>query len=507
MKLHTFYENILKSFSIRISESGFLQYKSGDEYIDITRRKGMAVGLPTEDNLKNLYVLEKNGKYTPAYLIFNPLSEQATEDGISLDILMDCVKATFMTALKVFGELLFVVYNNPKLQSDLPMAINEFIAEAKDSNIPGMKSNGKAIDDTTSNNWDKLVMSYITNLDRPLLQLVIPRTKKASDKESNTREARLTCPMWMDIQEALDNISNASDEEQKEKVIVNGVKLRYKDLKIFNDALKTFMVGANEKGAVVAGTRDTEAPGFIALMSLFHNLMTVLNSYLESMSSADPVAAQSAQCEINYNLSDLENAPTVFKKELLLIPNENEVNMGSSVVNNQKGVNLNVSNLHPYVQSAVQETQAQQEEVMATVQQDVPRDGMAALLGRNSFNQAIVGTYQGVRVGQPYMGQQMVAQPVVMQPVMADTTMQQSTAPKMVSKLNPQYNTAAANQELMRQQFAAQQQQAMQQPMMMQPVQPYPQMVQPMMGQPMMAAYPQMQQGMVASPYGNPYFR
>ena len=311
--------------------------------------------------------------------------------------------------------------------------------------------------------------------------------------------------MWMDIKEALNNISNASDDEQKEKVLVNGVKLRYKDLKIFNDALNVFMVGANEKGAVVAGTRDTEAPGFIALMSLFHSVMSVVNGYLESMSSADPVAAQSAQCVIDFNQPDIENAPTMFKKELLLIPNENEVNMGSSVVNNQKGVNLNVSNLHPYVQSAVQETQAQQEEQLAAVQQDVPRDGMAALLGRNSFNQAIAGTYQGVRVGQP-MVQPMVQQPMVMMPpVMADTTVQQPTAPKMVSRLNPQYNTQAANQELMRQQMVAQQQQAIQQPVM-QPLQPYPQMVaQPMVMQPM-AGYPQMQQ-MVVSPYGNPYLR
>jgi len=233
--------------------------------------------------------------------------------------------------------------------------------------------------------------------------------------------------------------------------------------------------------------------------------MSVVNGYLESMSSADPVAAQSAQCVIDFNQSDIENAPTMFKKELLLIPNENEVNMGSSVVNNQKGVNLNVSNLHPYVQSAVQETQAQQEEQLAAVQQDVPRDGMAALLGRNSFNQAIAGTYQGVRVGQP-MAQPMVQQPMVMMPpVMADTTVQQPTAPKMVSRLNPQYNTQAANQELMRQQMVAQQQQAIQQPVM-QPLQPYPQMVaQPMVMQPM-AGYPQMQQ-MVVSPYGNPYLR
>ena len=503
MKLHTFYANILKSFSIVISDEGFLQIKQGDEYVDLERRKGMRVGLPTEENLKNLYRVGPNGKYIPSYLIFNPLSEQATEDGVSLDILIDCVKANLMAALKVYGELLFVVYNNPKLQSDLPMAINEFIAEAKDDTIPGMKSNGKAIDDTTASNWDKLTMAYIRDPERQLLQLTVPRT----DKESNTREARLVCPMWSDIKEALNSIANASDEEQKEKVIVNGVKLRYKDLKIFNDVLTTFMVGANAKGAVVAGTKDTEAPGFIALMLLFHNLMTVINDYLESMANADPEAVQGVKCIIDFNASDIENAPMTFKKELLLIPNENEVNMGSSVVNNQKGVNLNVSNLHPYVQSAVQETQAQQEEQLATVQQDIPRDGMAALLGRNNMGQAIMGAYQGVRVAQPMMGQPMVGQPIITQPVMTDTTAV-NTAPKMVSRLNPQYNTQAANQQLLREQYAQQQAQ----PMVMQPMQPYPQvipqpmMVQPMVGQPMMQAYPQMQ-GMPMSPYGNPYIR
>jgi hypothetical protein len=508
MKLHTFYANILKSFSIVISDEGFLQIKQGDEYVDLERRKGMRVGLPTEENLKNLYRVGPNGKYIPSYLIFNPLSEQATEDGVSLDILIDCVKANLMAALKVYGELLFVVYNNPKLQSDLPMAINEFIAEAKDDTIPGMKSNGKAIDDTTASNWDKLTMAYIRDPERQLLQLTVPRTKKASDKESNTREARLVCPMWSDIKEALNSIANASDEEQKEKVVVNGVKLRYKDLKIFNDVLTTFMVGANPKGAVVAGTKDTEAPGFIALMLLFHNLMTVINDYLESMANADPEAVQGVKCIIDFNASDIENAPMTFKKELLLIPNENEVNMGSSVVNNQKGVNLNVSNLHPYVQSAVQETQAQQEEQLATVQQDIPRDGMAALLGRNNMGQAIMGAYQGVRVAQPMMGQPMVGQPIITQPVMTDTATTVNTAPKMVSRLNPQYNTQAANQQLLREQYAQQQAQ----PMVMQPMQPYPQvipqpmMVQPMVGQPMMQAYAQMQ-GMPMSPYGNPYIR
>lgn len=501
MKLYDFYANILKSFNIKISDTGFLQYLSDGEYIDLTRRKGMAIALPTEENLKNLYVLDNNGKYTASFLIFNPLSEQAAEDGVSLDILKDCVRIAFMGALKVFGDLILVTYNNPKLQADLPMAINAFIKDAKDSTIPGMKSGGKAIDDTTIAKWDKLVNAYMTNYENPLFQLVIPRTKKAADKDSNTREARLTCPLWNDVREALETISNASDEEQKEKVEIQGVKLRYKDLKIFNDLLTVFMVGANEKGAIVAGTKDTEAPGFIALMLLFHNTMTVINGYLESMREADPVEADGAKCVIDFNAKDIETAPLVFKKDLLLIPNENEVNMGSSVVNAKKGTNLNINNLHPYVQSAVESTQSQQEEI-AVVQQDVPKDGMAAILGNNraGLNQLIHGAYQGIRVMQPTM---QMYQPQVAQPVMADTTTSNSAAPKMVSRLSPQYNSQAAAQTL-----AAQNMQQMVQPqpmMMQQPIYGYSQsqmMQQQYMGQPMM-----MQQPMVASPYGNPYFR
>lgn len=500
MKLYDFYANILKSFNIKISDTGFLQYLSNGEYIDLTRRKGMSIGLPTEENLKNLYVLDNNGKYTASFLIFNPLSEQAAEDGVSLDILKDCVRIAFMGALKVFGDLILVTYNNPKLQADLPMAINAFIKDAKDSTIPGMKSGGKAIDDTTISKWDKLVNAYMTNYENPLFQLVIPRTKKAADKDSNTREARLTCPLWNDVREALETISNASDEEQKEKVEIQGVKLRYKDLKIFNDLLTVFMVGANEKGAIVAGTKDTEAPGFIALMLLFHNTMTVINGYLESMREADPVEADGAKCVIDFNAKDIETAPLVFKKDLLLIPNENEVNMGSSVVNAKKGTNLNINNLHPYVQSAVESTQSQQEEI-AVVQQDVPKDGMAAILGNNraGLNQLIHGTYQGIRVMQPTV---QMYQPQIAQPVMADTTTTSSTAPKMVSRLSPQYNLQAAAQTLAAQNM---QQVVQPQPMMIQqPVYGYPQpqmMQQAYMGQPMM------QQPMVASPYGNPYFR
>ena len=500
MKLYDFYANILKSFNIKISDTGFLQYLSNGEYIDLTRRKGMSIALPTEENLKNLYVLDNNGKYTASFLIFNPLSEQAAEDGVSLDILKDCVRIAFMGALKVFGDLILVTYNNPKLQADLPMAINAFIKDAKDSTIPGMKSGGKAIDDTTISKWDKLVNAYMTNYENPLFQLVIPRTKKAADKDSNTREARLTCPLWNDVREALETISNASDEEQKEKVEIQGVKLRYKDLKIFNDLLTVFMVGANEKGAIVAGTKDTEAPGFIALMLLFHNTMTVINGYLESMREADPVEADGAKCVIDFNAKDIETAPLVFKKDLLLIPNENEVNMGSSVVNAKKGTNLNINNLHPYVQSAVESTQSQQEEI-AVVQQDVPKDGMAAILGNNraGLNQLIHGAYQGIRVMQPTM---QMYQPQIAQPVMADTTTNSSTAPKMVSRLSPQYNSQAAAQTLAAQNM---QQVVQPQPMMIQqPVYGYPQpqmMQQAYMGQPMM------QQPMVASPYGNPYFR
>lgn len=502
MKLNDFYTNLLKTFSIRVTESGFLQCKNGEDWVDITRHKGKGVALPTEENLKDMFTLDNNGKYVPKFLIFNPLAEQASEDGVGLSILQDCVKINFSLALPVFGKAMLVTYTSPSLQENLPMAIIDFISEAKDKNIPGMKANGRAVDETMIASWEKLILSYVQSIDKPLFNLVLPRTKKATDKNSNTREARLTCNLWVDVKEALQAYETSTEDDKAKKIEVNGVKLRYKDVKIFNDILTVFMVGANEKGAIVAGTKDTEAPGFIALMLLFRNTMGVISSYLESMYNSNPNEIKDIKIDFTFNSSDIEQSTTIFKAELTQVPTEKEVDLATDVSNAKKGMNMNLNNIHPGLQSAVEQTTVEREAAVQGVKQDVGLSATDMLLrGRNAmFGNTGMMPFNGQPAMAPVM---QPVQPMTqnVQPVMAPTTA--PVAPKMVSVLNPEMNTPEANQMLMARQAAAiqpqVQQQFYQQPMMNQMMYQQP-MMQPMMG------YPQPNPGMM-NPYGNRYFQ
>ena len=262
------------------------------------------------------------------------------------------------------------------------------------------------------------------------------------------------------------------------------------------------MVGANEKGAIVAGTKDTEAPGFIALMLLFRNTMGVISSYLEAMYNSNPNEIKDIKIDFTFNSSDIEQSTTIFKAELTQVPTEKEVDLATDVSNAKKGMNMNLNNIHPGLQSAVEQTTVEREAAVQGVKQDVGLSATDMLLrGRNAmFGNTGMMPFNGQPAMAPVM---QPVQPMMqnVQPVMAPTTA--PVAPKMVSVLNPEMNTPEANQMLMARQAAAvqpqMQQQFYQQPMMNQMMYQQP-MMQPMMG------YPQPNPGMM-NPYGNRYFQ
>lgn len=497
MTLIQFYKSILKPLNIEVSDTNFLQIRNGETLVDLTRRKGMLVSLPTKENLEKMYVRDDSGKYKPEYLIFNPLSEYSYEDGVGLEIIRESIIIGLSGALHGFGNLLLLTYMDSKLQGDLPIELNEFIASAKDSSIVGMKASGKAVDDTMISTWNKLIDSYIRSIEKDLFTLLIPRTKSGSNK--NTREAKLTCSLYEDLLEA---------EIGEDKVKINGINIRPKEVKIFRDILKLFMVGANEKGLIKVGTEDVDAPGFVVLFKLLDSIMTKVNRWVASMSLADTVIATDSIIEFDIKMEDILNAASIYKQELLLIPNENEVNIGSDVANAKKGVNLNLNNLHPTVQKALTEPQV--------LQPDRPKDPMDALLnknrGLNQFGQPMMQQMipmQNIQAQQTnmwmrsMMGQsQQVVQPVMQQPIMQQhplapnmvpnqmgaqvigqpmmpvqnmtvpqpmvTTVQSTlvnTAPKMVSRLTPGLNDPSSMAVYQQEQMMKQQQLAQQQPM------------------------------------------
>lgn len=442
MKLNQFYIDLLESFGFHVNDNGFLQIKIDGEYTDVTLRKGYRIAIPTESNLDKMYVKDGNGKYSKSYLIFNPLSEQVSEDGVGLDLLLASTKKDLVATFTLLGHLMLLTYNNIKLQQDLPMTLNNFIADAKDSSVPGMKSTGKPVDTISIKKWEKLIGSYIKSTDVDLFNLILPRTKRHAVKDSNTREAKLTLTLWNDLKE---------QKEAEGNVLVNGVNLRPKDIKVFTDICSLFMIGADNKGVVTIGTKDTEAPGFIALMKLRHHIFSKTNRFLTAMKDADPIAVNENIIDLDIPLSEIKGASQRFKKDLLTIPNEHELNLGANMANGKKDINANIQNVHPALRKAV--TNTREEESISALQEDTPKDGMQALLNNKNKmfmqSQMMQGMMQPMNMGMG-MNMGMVNNQSYMHQSPVSVNSNTSGRPKMVSRLSPQYNSPASNEMVMR---------------------------------------------------------
>ena len=434
MNLNEFYTAVLESVRILTDEHGFLQVVKGDEKVYLTKRKGLKVALPSKENLDNIYIADSTGKFKQQYLIFHPLSEDSSNNGIGLDLLIEHTKAEMELGLIGLGTLLLVTYMNPKLQSDLPYEVNEFIVNAKDKTIVGMKVNGKAVDDTMLATWQKLTLAYFKSVEKSLLTLVVPRTKKNINKDTNTREARLGSDLLFDL---------LQHEGTEEKVVLNGVSVRPKEVKIFTDILKFFLLEPNEKGNYVVGTKDLNAPGFIAIMTLYTNIAANINRSALSLEQADPTIAKDIRIPLQIDSLGIEQAYHTYKKEIIAIPSEEEINLGASMANGKSGVTQNTNNLHPAVANAVAQP--------ATFQPDKPADGMQAMLmGRErQIEQAMLQQNQFARSP---LGSNTIILPQNVNNTMASQPVQQGG---MVSVLNPSYNSYATNQMLQSQTTSA----------------------------------------------------
>lgn len=433
MKLIEFYTAVLDSIRVSVDENGFLQITKGDEKVYLTKRKGLRVALPTKENLDKIYAAGPDGKFKQQYLIFHPLSEDSVGNGVGLDLLIEHAKTEMELSLIGLGTLLLNTYMNPKLQSDLPYEINEFIVNAKDKSIVGMKANGKAVDDTMVSTWQKLTLSYFKSVDKSLLTLVVPRTKKNINKDTNTREARLGSDLLFDLQEHIGT---------EEKVTINGISVRPKEVKIFIDILKLFLIEPNEKGTYIVGTKDLNIPGFIATMLLYTNIVSNVNRSALALEQADPTVAKDIRIPLLIDKDSILQAYETYKLEIVNIPTEGDINLGTSAVNGVNGVNTSLNNLHPAVATAINQQQ------VATFQPDVPKDGMQALLASRDAQMQQMMNMQNQMLSHPG-GINGIALPQTVNNRLANVNMQPAQATGgMVSVLNPQYNSYATNQVL-----------------------------------------------------------
>lgn len=442
MTLIEFYKNVLKSLGLVVeNEYIYVKDTKGNKIPLVSEQKQMV--LPTRKQLNSLLEEDEDGEVKVTKLPYNPLNEDVVKgDTESLKKTKLIVERQIGHGIAAVGELLLKLASNPALQKKTNMEINKFltaISEAKNANIKQL------VDDTSISKWIEIYTNSLKKTNG-MVKIYLKKSGVSAGVKYN-RLAVMDSEVYNEIKEA------TKDGE------VYGVKLRNKDIIIFRIIFEYLLPEMNTESCVELGSNDNESPAFIALYRLYLQTYTRLNRVATLIKNVDLETADSVIKELPIEEDDLLSL-NMFKQELCLIPNENDLTrskINTSKIPGMDGSVFNqVSNTNkPHPTTAVDYNQP-----------DPNEDPQQAALKKILGNATPVVPIRNVALQQQQYPQQM-QQPMYQQQMM----MQQPMMPQQQMYQQPMYQQPMFQQ---------------QQPMMQRPIQMggYPQQQQPFYQQP-----------------------
>lgn len=309
MTLVDFYRQVLSSLKLT-EKDGYMYVGSGDGLIPLLAEKKQFV-LPTKERLKDLLDQDEDGNAIVARLPYNPLNEDVVKgDTLSLQRTKTYVEKRLGHAIARVGEALLSLASNKKLQTKTNMEINMFLSQLNEANGPNIK---QVVDNTSIEKWASIYANSLKEKEVNMVDIYLNKAGVSEGVKYN-RLAVLNSPIY-DI---------LVDEKTTKDTPILDVKLRNKDLIIFRLMIKYLLEGLNENNCIELGSNDNDSPAFIALYSLYIKLMTRLNKLMKSLLTVDKTLEEDI-VDLPISVEDLADLK-VFKSELVLIPNENDLN-------------------------------------------------------------------------------------------------------------------------------------------------------------------------------------
>lgn len=309
MTLMEFYRKVIENVGLYISSNDMIIPDEDDT--TPVMRDGKPLVLPTKEHLNSVYEKDDDGNLVITKTLFNPLAEDIVKgDTTSLKAVKDFVETRLGYTIAGIGELLLILAADKTLQGKTSLKINKFLSSITEAQNTGIK---KLVDDKTIDNWQKL---YDNSIDTSTTFVSIFLKKKGKYKgvEYN-RLAVLNSGVY-------DELNNAD----KDPTILN-VKLRNKDVTIFKLIFKYLLEDLDENSTVTLGSNDQDSPAFIALFKLYLNIMNRCQSILKDLEGIDDEAYDNLRIKYLLDSSTLDNI-SVFKQELIQLPNDNDINRG-----------------------------------------------------------------------------------------------------------------------------------------------------------------------------------
>lgn len=306
-----YYKNIVNNIGLFTDEEGFIYGGDSENKIPITTL-GKPLVLPTDENVKTLFIDDPEEGIVVNKILYNPLNEDVIKkDSESLSKTKLVVETRIALMLEVVGELLLHLAENKALQTKTTLNLNKFLGSINDAKRPGIKN---MIDDNVIANWSKLCKASRSNGNTSVKIYL----KKGGVNSEGTKFNRLAT---MSVT-ALEHLLKYEKDEQ-----VLGVTLRPKDVRLFT-ILYSFLLNVENTHTIEAGNNSKESPGFLSLMDIYIKVGTRLENLLRDLKDVAVSIESLIEPVITMTMEDInvvDNNPKI-KQELLSIPNEIDVN-------------------------------------------------------------------------------------------------------------------------------------------------------------------------------------
>ena len=306
-----YYKNIINNIGLFTDEEGFIYGGDSENKIPITTL-GKPLVLPTDENIKTLFMDDPEEGIVVNKILYNPLNEDVIKkDSESLSKTKLVIETRIALMLEVVGELLLHLAENKALQTKTTLNLNKFLGSINDAKRPGIKN---MIDDNVIANWSKLCKASRSNGNTSVKIYL----KKGGINSDGTKFNRLAT-MSVTVLEHL--LKHEKDEQ------VLGVTLRPKDVRLFT-ILYSFLLNVENTHTIESGNNSKESPGFLSLMDIYIKVGTRLENLLRDLKDVAVSIESLIEPVITMSIEDVNavDGNPKIKQELLSIPNEIDVN-------------------------------------------------------------------------------------------------------------------------------------------------------------------------------------
>lgn len=380
MKANDFLKEVIKSIGLHVGPEGevIAMLPSGEgEYSSepIVSKTGYPFLLPTNSNLQRLVKVESDGKVVLEFLPFNPILEddigRETESFKSY-----ARRLQIMLTLETYetGFMLINVAKNDKLISTKGVRVEKFLTSlGKHITTKNMK----IVDETTGKTFIELIKASKEPDNKKIVHLTVKRRG-----EINGKIYPVVAYAYFPLMEELMKLDPSEDG------CLNGVKLRKKDVIVFQEMFKTLFPMVDSSYIYTVHSERDDYPMFDSTYRLYLDILSKHGEIVNKLSEIkdeefDPVVAK-----VSFNSKDIGDILNKISKEISRIPTERSLLSPQAREESEE--------IRPVTIPQQQQTQVAQQQVQQPRQQPqyIPVDQMG---------QPLPG-YTGVGYGQQVNG-------------------------------------------------------------------------------------------------------